>query len=663
MASKVDPCTVLAASLSSNRTATWSAANECLSTFPLSLDHAKDTIQSLNKTLDMYFYQKWAAHPPSTLPGQPAIQIKTILDPISRDLTSLPNQLAFQRRLMRTFIPVNDGHLTYAPTCFQQLSYTQPFSLVAHTTSQAHDASTPHVIITIQAISRSVSQEHQRYKGAQVLRIHEKPAVAYLQHWADKWIGGYKDPVTRLQQTMSSVRYNGTSWSTLPGSYTRRTFPPSTPSVTWTLRLLDGSIIEVNMPWIVSPLKALPSGSSLPFNSTSTYWRAYCEPEKPFSHERGNVDDDYDCHAVGVSLRKRSPAHPSHDPILSFRISGDPALDIPKPIQSTLGMSLYLLDQNGHPVDPSSGADTNEVSTAVLIIPTFGFFDEMANQWRRDVASILATMSRHPIRHLILDVQGNNGGNGCLASELIATLFPDPKVPFPDTSFPIPKKALISPFFTSLTHESYRGNVTKSSFHPSHYLSPLKLYPLTESQILHPVQQMNAIPYPYTQELVDTCPTTEDNPLASLDLTLPPPGNMTILSEGACSSACGRLTHHLRKVQGVPGVVIGLPGHQSLGRLISGYPASQVYTLEELLIDQDLVHSHSHLPAPLPIQANFRFTLRGSFPVHGQGMRANESDLPLEYQWDPVEYIIPWTESMVNRPDRMWARVARLLQG
>ncbi|RKP12462.1 hypothetical protein BJ684DRAFT_17051, partial [Piptocephalis cylindrospora] len=161
---------------------------------------------------------------------------------------------------------------------------------MAHHTRTRNGSIIGPIVLYVHAISRMAPSENQVYQGAEIIRIHGEAALDHLQRWADKSIGKFKDPMTRLQKTLSSVRFNGTDWFTIPGDYTHRSFLPSSPIISWTLRLRNGSVVEVEMPWMVHSIGS--PGALLPFSSSSTYWKAYCEPDNFPLTSRGGLSDD-----------------------------------------------------------------------------------------------------------------------------------------------------------------------------------------------------------------------------------------------------------------------------------------------------------------------------------------------------------------------------------
>ncbi|KAI9227682.1 MAG: hypothetical protein DHS80DRAFT_24040 [Piptocephalis tieghemiana] len=258
----VDPCATLA-SLSSPKP---SHVRACYSSFAFSATRRDETLSSLKKMFLHYAMDDVARQPPNPSVNTPFDIQSTIA---SFDGKTYNSDLEFQTALQLATLKSNDGHTKYIPRCYGTYTFRLPFYLAQVNPTLSEPK------IYIAGVAASASDKYGQWNGAEVVSIEGQDPTAFLQAYADKYVGGSKEPLTRLSQTLVSPIWNSDTakFDIRTGFFTSRVILPDTDTLTFALRksssLLGSTKVEV--PYTV---KAPPTK----FSSASSYWSTFCAP-------------------------------------------------------------------------------------------------------------------------------------------------------------------------------------------------------------------------------------------------------------------------------------------------------------------------------------------------------------------------------------------------
>ncbi|RKP14686.1 hypothetical protein BJ684DRAFT_18928 [Piptocephalis cylindrospora] len=637
------------------------------------------TVHSILATLPLYVFLDTASSPP---PGSQvrAYNLPQVVQSLLGRL-SWPSARAALEALSDAFIPLNDGHTTFTPKCFRRIAYRQPIYPIASVNPQTNDT-----IVHVGALSHKAPASWSSLLGAEIVTIDGEPATSHLWHYAQRNIGFFKDAATRFSRVFASLTYHDAQWYITPGLWADRTRPPREGAVTYGLRRAGSTdtVKNITIPWSIT----LPKDG---FSSAEDYWTRYCAAEANVTETVDIVSEAESAASRKSHLRASSTAGSIESNVVlrGNRVQtegsdglgeggyGDDKVEdlssspIPKarpdqPIlvsNSTFSQTPLSAGQDRMPRRMNDGKERPGLRTPVILRDTMALYimssaphvgilvistftaNPLEEQWawRNNLALIFREFSRRRLTHLLLELSSNGGGNACLANELLGALTPGTSSSrvFPSLSHPFLKDTRISPLLDRLVRTAHTKDLSGSTFSPSYYSAYPSHKPFSSATALLRQRKSRGRTDAgkYTQLFHDSCPFLSDNPiaLAASALSLPPQA-IGILSDGMCASACGRVIIYTQSVHGIK-TAVTTPIH-NMPRSPVAFPASQVFDAKSLQAEISLLglRRGGIIPGRLPFQANFRFTIRESLSMLGDGQEIGK---PLEYLWVPSYTTIP----------------------
>ena len=303
------------------------------------------------------------------------------------------------------------------------------------------------------------------------------------------------------------------------------------------------------------------------------------------------------------------------------------------------------------PLYTSAAASFYQVGsiTGVLTIPGFGSVESFVPAMQAGFQA----MHDAGLKHLIIDLSNNGGGELESGYALIDYLFPNtssvPSQLYGDNDM------IHSPLANELVKAAVQKPDVSTFWSPWNWFNPQTGLPFTSDDpwwFPGALYVRGNIPNNYTQKFRD------DDKFALEELPPPPvderftPRAIRVLSNGFCGSTCAVFSRHLQEVNKVPNIVVGGLLRRPMG--ISTTPGGEVTDLVTILqqIDQLDQADNSLAPSNFPDTASMRFTIREIYPFKGP------TDVPLEFFFQPATAHIPYTQQTATDPTLIWIEVA-----
>ncbi|KAI8613920.1 hypothetical protein BC830DRAFT_427525 [Chytriomyces sp. MP71] len=361
----------------------------CFNSFPeIKAADKEAQISTLKKYFELYPYRLIAAN--SSAPSYTSnVDLFAQLDAIASD-ASVTTEFELHNAIKLQLNKLNDGHVTYAPQCFSNFVYMQPFNLLPVYTSNGEIA----VVVDSWSISQTSRFWQPVFKGfwgsllqpnmiaAQVTAINGDDPVDFLQSLADTQYGIAHAPETRFNYIFPS--YAGINVTNSKFSFTDR-FPESD-SITYTLKISTGSAVNVSVPWAaLLPNETAATG----FSSASMYYKTFCTSAS--NNKKSSIDLDAFAAELqdnsGMSLAKRGSA------LVRSQLLDD-------------GSSAFYLLSDGI---------TGVFALTKFHPPVTDTMDEaqatkVAKTWIKNIAMGLQALEKAGAKKLIIELTGNGGG-------------------------------------------------------------------------------------------------------------------------------------------------------------------------------------------------------------------------------------------------------------
>ncbi|KAJ3114945.1 hypothetical protein HDU96_001445 [Phlyctochytrium bullatum] len=594
-----DPC----ASLGQRRTYnTLQTAFACLNTVPITLQAMRAHVNELKRFFELYPFLDLASNSEasgvsSLYPSK--VDLFASLDALlpTSSQSPLPTAFRFHTQVAYLLNSLNDGHLTYTPTCFSKLRYFQPWRIAPLYSAGAAEPTLR--IDSVQfptSVQQTVFPFWTRALGGRspldfvnytVVAVDGMNAVAAVQAFTDKLSGFSRDPDSRFNYALMSLQYYDGTFNRVPGLFNVPFFLGSDINVTrsYTLRPPDGTggtDITVDVPWIVYNSDA--------FTSADDFRSRFCTKAAALGVVTGKagglggvaatvgaIDDDEedqtgDDTGVGVPGPNRGRALPPsklYQSIPSNIPAGIPAaalgvakapsalsflrgssaarqqaaassasggsFDLSKPLRSDPLNAFYMLDDG---------------QTGVWVFSTLspnGNFADIFAGWVANVTDGMRALQDAGARKLVVDVSGNGGGYVCASRAFMQYLLNNTDINTYNFR--------LTPAVTALLKTDFYG-INQSNLAPPPNRSPVP----NPYSVLSATTSQTRGNTPGTFSDFFTVPCGSRAVLTTPFPTLPrawQPTDIAFVSDGGCGSACAILVRNLRAQWGVRSYVYG----------------------------------------------------------------------------------------------------------
>eukprot|EP01105_Mastigella_eilhardi_P025820 TRINITY_DN7165_c0_g1_i1.p1 TRINITY_DN7165_c0_g1~~TRINITY_DN7165_c0_g1_i1.p1 ORF type:complete len:647 (-),score=174.65 TRINITY_DN7165_c0_g1_i1:698-2356(-) len=546
------------------------------------------------------------------------------LDMIARlkEMKANPSQFAsdydFHQQLVGLVRQLHDGHTGYsAPSCYSNFRPLQPLMLISYASETGGlypDIGVAAIYPGLSPYYKSIGIDVAQLIGGTVLSINGVDAWQYIMMFANSSVGTSKDVQVRYNIALTQFR-NGASYTL--GSFESRTScpkPKAGEKVQYDVRLTDGSIVTVELPWVALVAQSVTNVQSF------TKW-CYSAPTTEEKWARSQQSKQQLLAEPRVEL-----AHTAIKPTTS-----DPAFEI-VPLLVSDDVSFYSVNKN----------------TAVVVVPSFEPISYL--EFGKNLEAGLTLLANNSLHRLIVDVTNNGGGDLCLGYTLIKLLFSE--------FSPYGANDLISsPLAVDLANAAVETGVDDTYWSPQKWIDVTtnKTFPAGSTSWLVPgIQHVRGgVLGNYSNLFRDGCDIYFDVMPNPVNVHYRP-SQVRVLSNGFCGSTCAVFSRHLQEFDGVKTVAVG--GVQQMTMGISTTPGGQVIDVAEAvsMIEELGQASNPLSPQDFITTATMRFTLREIYPWN-----RDDTEVPIEYFYEPATYHIPYTKDSAINSQLVWKDVVK----
>ncbi|KAF9284567.1 hypothetical protein BGZ68_004602 [Mortierella alpina] len=567
---------------------TYDDVAKCYRSIPFDSKIAASTMETIQTFVnDHYVFRDSAMTPDLMSPFScPPVDIMKQLKSIGS--VEYADDFSFHTAVSNTLNTLQDNHVGYRPDCYGIYQFTQDLLLYAP------------VINGKQSIHVFKDLLNRGYDDCEVKRVNGQEAFAYLSTWSSG-LKYSKDAGVRLNEALASQRYAGDQkgFAAKPGAFAERRVLPEAPFVTYDIQCESNQqTVALQENWKVTTISGLEDKR---FNSAQEYvTKVFLLNTSSDGDTSVNQSSDMDLETpFSPSLRKRAAPDQSYETPRAQ--DAEPQLQGAEKIVS--GGNVIIFQLKAHP------------KIGVVVIPSHSS-SRHDKPYDRLVEGLIELHKRN-VTNVIVDVQGNGGGDVSFSYRLVRAFFPS-KDGF-DISLPTDVRA------PKIIQELAAGSFDKGSVFDA------KDYVNLETRM--PYSNTNMFTKP---EELETLPWTNK------------PVNIHILTDGRCGSACGMSTH-MFSAKNISVTAIGGIKNQPLSMF--SFAGGVVQELEYILEAYKSAGVNTSLKNP-PYQGLLRLPVTEVY--------AQKSDIPLEYDAAHYRSTFRLDFDPKNARDRvtMWTQVA-----
>ncbi|KAJ1552401.1 hypothetical protein HK405_011468 [Cladochytrium tenue] len=560
------------------------------------------------------------------------------LDAIAAN-TSLTTEFELQDAISRLIVSLNDGHASYTPACFVNIPLLLPFVFASNharsgqvpelvvkgaftqasamfTVSNATNSTLASVLDAWWSTNGLGGADASSFKDSVVVSIDGQDPIAYVQAFADTYLGVSRVADSRFNLALASYTISSTSPPTVQASdgsfYLRRKpFVGQRDYLELVLLSPTGSQVAVNATWAGLPPYAVSSS----LTSASAYYDAFCKAANSSSSTSGNslaassaggsggmrssalssassgivrLQADIlpgmpnSMHRVAVlpphtgrgSFRRAIRGfsdHPSNLDLTSLRPPSRqeliarvmPHMDLlTKSTKRNDGTSSAFSISNPVVYDASNAFYSLDGSTGVWVLKTFmpeDTSDTGLMNWLSNITTGLASLEQLGVTRLLIDVSNNGGGIICIGQALVNYLMNDQNVVHIDYDMRSSSQLM------ALVHHTVEGSFANSTTMQSQVFTLTNLATPSGTAMTTPEDLFSAgrefvrggVQGLYTNAFIDSECTSFQQLLTSSQQFAQLSGgwgfsNVALVSNGICGSTCAAFGRTLRDQFSVP---------------------------------------------------------------------------------------------------------------
>ncbi|KAJ1547756.1 hypothetical protein HK405_005001 [Cladochytrium tenue] len=671
--SSTDPCAALATSnsyfLGSSTTPTVVTGAElfaCYSSFTVTDTVKAKHVAVLKSYLDLYPYTDIAKSSSSPYFSS-QVDIKSVLDTIASD-TTVTTEFAFQTKIQAALASLNDAHISYAPTCFTQMSLSQPFIIDAR--YKAGSTPTLYIRDTVvngsavysgaastlttpltSAWSNATNGDPTTYVNYTIKTINSIDAVQFIQYFADYWSSASHTPEARFNSMLPRLDWNNVTSTTkfVDGTSYLMASVPSDMNLTWTYELQSPAgetVTLTNVPW-AGYFKSTSS-----FNDSSAYYQLFCSSSTTSSLELASVirivpptrnpgvtlDLDIAMQAIQVKTLASASA------LSVSEKAATTAFSISSPRVQGEATSFHMLDDG---------------TTGVWFLTSFSPADGSTAGFSAFLGTVvtgLLNLEAAGATKLIIDFSGNGGGDMCLGDAIMKYLM--------NQGIWLAVDFRLTQASTSIISWANTATGLVASSNAGGLFGMTTSIPVQGSNVLN-----NTVTYTrgggasvYSGKFYLNCTDHEVVANALTQLTKGwSPDTIAIVTDGQCGSTCGHFTRVLRDEYGVKTFVTGGSSGAAYqpssfeGANVGSWAAVRteaiaVYQAQSGSISESEAASWPLTAFPLPVGG--QLPLWETYSPKGAG----QMDQPVEWMPEPADAFVDVAD--VSDKAAVWSAVA-----
>ncbi|KAF9961970.1 hypothetical protein BGZ72_000593 [Mortierella alpina] len=498
---------------------TYADVANCYKSIPFDSKLAASTMETvLTFVNDHYSFRDYALTPNLKSPfSSPPVDIMKQLQLVRADKYS--NDFSFHTALSTTFNKLYDAHAGYDVECYRAYQFTQDLILYAPV-----DNGKQSIRIFKDLLNRG-------YEDCDVKKINGQDAFAYLSNWSSSLCDS-KDAGARLNEALASQRLEGwgenEGFVTKAGTFAERSTLPEAPYIDYEIQCGSNSkAVALRENWKVTVAVDGNNKSSNRFKSAQEYVTNVCLRKSGVEYKLSQASDD-----VGSAGLSSLPTQPRRAE------DAHPQLQGAELIMSHKTSVFFCLKAY-----PKIG---------VIVIPTHSNSGRHPQPPFDQLVEGLIEFNKRNITHILIDVQGNSGGEVSYAYWLVRAFFPN------KDGFDI---SLLSDVRSpKIVQELAAASFGKQGeFDSSRYIDLKTRKPYNDSDMFrHPIQKtVNGHTDTYSQMAIPVPPPTKDYKELETFPWTNNPANIHILSDGHCGSACGLSTHMFSAYKNVSVTAVG----------------------------------------------------------------------------------------------------------
>ncbi|KAI0441351.1 hypothetical protein F4803DRAFT_552238 [Xylaria telfairii] len=623
---------------------------ECLTSVPFNPAVATRFLKYYNDTLSFQSTLSYLKNPPSTY-QQPSVDllggIQSLQDAVNSG--SFANQYDFEVALQLLLINAHDDHLFLNAGILSAFSFGSPFDIVS---LSVDGVETPKVYIGTDVFESNVFTSFQ---PSAIRSINGQNATTYLETFAAGNVAGSVDPHTDWNRLMFSFAQD------IQGAFNVFSgLTPFYPGETITVELENGTTIterNLGIYWSQGPTGPLETGGDFYNFFVLGFLPASFDPSVEFADPTT---------ADGSPTAVATPEVVTPSP-LSWNSPAYPT--IPNVVQSDLGTF------GGGVI---SGYFLNSSSVSVLSIPSFDLFGNALSTAQTTVNEFVKRTQGAGLQKVVIDLQGNRGGQVLLAVDTFKRFFPNIE-PFGGSRLRATRSTnimgeTITDYFNQLAATDPDHSVlstvewvattrvdaeTDSNFTSwSQFFGPI----LSSDDVFTKTQRFNLSNEVFVDNLIDN----EGNfsiISAPTQTTTPPwaPEDILILTDGDCSSACALFVEMMHHEAGVRTVTVG--GRPSPGPMQAVGGTRGARSLSTDILDNNINFARELLTGtseaeflPNRTEALDIFIVGAAINLRDQ-VREGETT-PLQFAYEAADCRIYFTPATVFNYTALWQYAA-----
>ncbi|KAI0244159.1 hypothetical protein L0F63_000770 [Massospora cicadina] len=547
--------------IAGKRIVAYHEAVDCYRSFPFKEKIREGTLDSIFKALPFYAFIDISRDSP-----EPRIPAKVDLYSEVKLLKAKPyaNEMDFHLDLAALFRSLHDGHTVYHSGCFTAFVFRQPFFLITVNDLGAGRGQKFLILEEYAQPSPQLQPAWQerginisRYLGAEVIFIDALPPITFLEQYADRYVGSSRDANSRLNLALSRVIQRGGSWGIAPGSFAATTTIPPKPSITYTLRLREGGVETITVPYLAT--------GAANFTDAQDFYAKFCAQKASRESKAAAKAKQIQVMEIPEIVLEK-PVSPLPKRAQAF---GEGSLD--KPLTRGNYTQTWMVNRN----------------TGVMTIVSFSSDNE--TQFLGELERGFLALQKSGATNLLLDLSNNGGGIICWGYYVLDYLFPST----------FQHRFSTDMHGTPLLLKLASGDDRPEGFFNFAYWT--KADGANFSSASH-----------YTSLFNDRCGL---NPLLKSRPRQPPwdRRHLAVVTNSICYSTCSLLVNSLQELYNITTYALGgLRGRPATACSIQG---GTVYNLGYLLDDLEVVglSNHNDAPKQLPTSATFSFTIREAY--------------------------------------------------
>ncbi|KAI0185899.1 hypothetical protein EV127DRAFT_514936 [Xylaria flabelliformis] len=624
---------------------------ECLTSVPFNPAVATRFLKYYNDTLSFQSNLSYLKNPPSTY-QQPSVDLigglQSLQDAVNSG--SFANQYEFEAALQLLVNNAHDDHLFLNAGILSAFSFGSSFDIVS---LSVDGVETPKVYIGTDVFDSNVFTS---FEPSAIKSINGQNATTYLETFAAGNVAGSVDPDTDWNRLMFSFAQD------IQGAFNVFSgLTPFYPGETITVELENGTTIterNIGIYWSQGPTGPLETGGDFYNFFVLGFLPASFDPSLEFANPT-TTDDSSSTEATPEA------GAPSLLP-LSWNSPAYPAIpDVAQPDLGIVGGGVI------------SGYFLNSSSVSVLSIPTFDVFGDALSTAQTTVNEFITRTQEAGLQKVVIDLQGNRGGQVLLAVDTFKRFFPDIE-PFGGSRMRATRStSVMGETITDYFNHLAATDPDKSVLTTVEWVATTRVDAETDSnftswsQFFGPVSSSDDV-FTKTQRFNLSSEVVSDNLADAGDnfsITLAPtqgtapwaPEDIIILTDGDCSSACALFVEMMNHEAGVRTVTVG--GRPTTGPMQAVGGTRGARSLSTDILDNNINFARELLVGtpeadflPNRTEALDVFVVGAAINLRDQ-VRAGETT-PLQFAYEAADCRIYYTPATVFNYTALWQYAA-----